>query len=693
MSKYLDYNHQVSNLKDGFYDLEKDYLALKSFLEEVKELSYSFDSYEEKLKYLIDNDFLEDFLNSYSLDDILSLHELVEKENFSFHSFMSARKFYQDYALKTNDKKYYLETYADRIKSVSLSLGQGDINLAKEIAFVMIKGYYQPATPTFLNAGKKRRGEFVSCFLLDIDDSLNSISFNLGQSMYLSKIGGGVALNLTSLRARGENIKDITKVSKGVVPVLKLLEDAFDYADQMGQRKGAGACYLNIFHYDIEEFLDTKKINADEKSRIQTLSLGVIIPDKFLQIAKENKPFYVFGPQSVQKEMGKSLEDIDINLYYEDMINNPNIYKKELNARDLLTNLAKLQFESGYPYLIFIDEANRRNPLKGVGTIGMSNLCTEIFQIQKRSLIRDYDEENELGYDISCVLGSLNLVNIVENGALEIAVEAGMKALTAVSEMTSLTNAPTLKKANEMFHSVGLGAMNLHGLLIRYLVGYESEEAKEIVSGLFSAINFYSLRTSMLISEERGRSFEGFELSDYKNGSYFNMYLEKDFSPKSEKSQKALSKVKVPTPEDWEKLKGEVASKGLYHAYRLAIAPTQSISYLQNATSSIFPIVDKIETRTYGNSTTYYPAPYLTRENALFYKTAFQTDMKKMIDIVSEVQLHIDQGISCVLYIDDSTSTRDLVKLYLYAHKKGLKSLYYTRSRNLTVEECLSCAT
>lgn len=693
MPKYLDYNHQVSSLKDGFYDLEKDYLALKSFLEEVKELSYSFNSYEEKLRYLIENNFLEDFFLTYSWEDILSLHELVEKENFTFHSFMSARKFYQDYSLKTNDKKYYLETYADRIKSVSLSLGQGDIALAKEIAFAMIKGYYQPATPTFLNAGKKRRGEFVSCFLLDVDDSLNSISFNLGQSMYLSKIGGGVALNLTSLRSRGENIKDIAKVSKGVVPVLKLLEDAFDYADQMGQRKGAGACYLNIFHYDIEEFLDTKKINADEKSRIQTLSLGVIIPDKFLEIARENKPFYVFGPQSVQREMGRSLEDIDINVYYQDMIDNPSIYKKELNARDLLTNLAKLQFESGYPYLIFIDEANRRNPLKGLGSIGMSNLCTEIFQIQKRSIIKDYEEENNLGYDISCVLGSLNLVNIVENGDLELSVKTGMKALTAVSEMTSLTNAPTLKKANEMFHSVGLGAMNLHGLFIRHLIGYESEEAKEIASSLFSAINFYSLQASMLIAQERGKSFDGFGLSEYKNGSYFNLYLERDFTPKSEKAKKVLSKIYVPNQEDWKNLKEEVASKGLYHAYRLAIAPTQSISYLQNATSSIFPIVDQIETRTYGNSTTYYPAPYLTRENVLFYRTAFQVDMKKMIDLVSEVQLHIDQGISCVLYIDDSTSTRDLVKLYLYAHKKGLKSLYYTRSRNLTVEECLSCAT
>jgi ribonucleoside-diphosphate reductase alpha chain len=148
----------------------------------------------------------------------------------------------------------------------------------------------------------------------------------------------------------------------------------------------------------------------------------------------------------------------------------------------------------------------------------------------------------------------------------------------------------------------------------------------------------------------------------------------------------------LPSPEDWARLKEEVRAHGLYHAYRLAVAPTASISYIQNATPSIQPIVEHVETRTYGNATTYYPVPFLSPETFWFYKTAYQMNMYRLIDLVAEAQAHVDQGISTVLYVTSETSTRELARLYIYAAKKGLKSLYYTRTKNLSVEECLSCA-
>ena len=172
--------------------------------------------------------------------------------------------------MKTNDSKYYLENFEDRAVFNALYLANGDRNLAHKILEELISQRYQPATPTFLNAGKKRRGEMVSCFLIDIEDSMLSIGRNINSALQLSRIGGGVGVNLSNLRATGSPIKEIENASSGVLPVMKLLEDSFSYSNQLGQRNGAGVVYLNVFHQDILEFLSTKKENADEKIRVKT---------------------------------------------------------------------------------------------------------------------------------------------------------------------------------------------------------------------------------------------------------------------------------------------------------------------------------------------------------------------------------------------------------------------------------------
>ncbi|MBW6187519.1 ribonucleotide-diphosphate reductase subunit alpha, partial [Pseudomonas aeruginosa] len=158
---------------------------------------------------------------NYSESALLEIYELVRGENFQFKSYMSASKFYKDYALKMNNGKVYLDNYEDRIIAVSLFLANGCFDFAKQFALEMIKQRYQPATPTFLNAGKRVRGELVSCFLLEVGDSLNSITFNISSAMQLSKIGGGVALNLSNIRARGEEIRGICNIAKGIIPVMK----------------------------------------------------------------------------------------------------------------------------------------------------------------------------------------------------------------------------------------------------------------------------------------------------------------------------------------------------------------------------------------------------------------------------------------------------------------------------------------
>lgn len=280
------------------------------------------------------------------------------------------------------------------------------------------------------------------------------------------------------------------------------------------------------------------------------------------------------------------------------------------------------------------------------------------------------------------------------SGDLRRAVHSAMDSLTAVSDMTAIANAPGVRKANDLMHSVGLGAMNLHGYLMKNRISYQSGIGREFADAFFAAINYYSIERSMEVAKERGGTFYGFDRSDYANGAYFTQYIENDFRPKFERVADLFTSVgmELPGPDEWERLAADVAQHGLWHAYRLAIAPTQSISYVQNATSSVLPISDVMETRTYGNSTTYYPAPFLTRENKISYTSAFKMDQRKIIEMVATIQRHVDQGISTILFVDSNTPTNELVQYYLYAHKLDLKSLYYTRNKLLPVSECTSCA-
>lgn len=686
-------NQVMSKDAEGNYDLDKDKEAVRSyFVEHVNKYTVFFHDLREKLDYLIENQYYIDFYKKYKFSDIEEVFDLVYAKKFRFPSFMSAFKFYQNYALRDNTGEFFLERYEDRIAAVALFLADGDKKKALEYAKLMINQEYQPATPTFLNAGKVRAGQMVSCFLDEVGDNLTGIGYAIDEGMKLSSIGGGVAYNFSKLRARGEAIKGIDGRASGVMPVLKIMEDVFSYANQLGQRPGAGAAYLNIFHWDIEEFLDSKKVNVDEKIRIKSLSIGVIAPGKFMELVAEDKDMYVFAPLTVRQAFGVDLDEMDMDEMYDQLVEHPQVKKRKLDARQLLVRIAQVQKESGYPYLFFKDNANKDHALRQLGSVKFSNLCTEIMQLSEVSEIGQYYEKDQIQRGISCNLGSLNIVNVMENKRIKQAVKGAIDALTQVSDITDIDIVPSIKKANEELHSVGLGAMNLHGYLVKNQIAYESREALDFCNVFFMMMNFYSLERSMEIAKDRKTVFKDFEQSDYATGEYFTKYLEKDFVPQTDKVKALFDGIKIPTIDDWKALADKVKKYGLYNAYRLAIAPTQSVSYIQSATSSIMPIVDPIEVREYGDSTTFYPMPFLTNDNIFYYKSAYDMDQKNVIKLVSVVQRHIDQGISTILHTNSNETTRDIAKYYIYAHKMGLKSLYYTRTRKSTIETCLSCS-
>ena len=697
----LDYhslNAQL-NLYDaqGHIQFDADRQAARQyFLQHVNKNTVYFHDLEEKLEYLVEEGYYEKpVLEQYSFEFIKGLFKQAYAHKFRFPTFLGAFKYYTSYTLKTFDGTRYLERYEDRVCMVALYLARGDEKLAQALVEEIISGRFQPATPTFLNAGKAARGELVSCFLLRIEDNMESIARGINSALQLSKRGGGVALNLSNLREQGAPIKKIENQSSGVNPVMKLLEDSFSYANQLGARQGAGAVYLHAHHPDIYRFLDTKRENADEKIRIKTLSLGVVIPDITFELARKNEDMYLFSPYDVERVYGVPFTEISVSEKYYEMVADKRIRKSKINARNFFQTLAEIQFESGYPYIVFEDTVNRANPIKG--KITMSNLCSEILQVSEASTLAADLSYEHVGKDISCNLGSMNIAKSMDSDDLGKTIETAVRALTAVSDLTDIRSVPSIERGNAMSHAIGLGQMNLHGYLGREHIHYGSPEALDFTNMYFYTVVYHAIRASMTIAKERSERFEGFEDSKYASGEFFDKYIDRVWEPETERVRELFANTHIPTQDDWRQLREDVATHGMYNQNLQAVPPTGSISYINNSTSSIHPIVSKIEIRKEGKiGRVYYPAPYMNNDNLEYYEDAYEIGPEKIIDTYAVATQHVDQGLSLTLFYPDTVTTRDVNKNYIYAWRKGIKTMYYMRIRQQAlqgteVEGCVSC--
>ncbi len=685
--------------KDGKMQLDKDKMAARRyFLDHVNQNTVFFHSLRERLDYLVENEYYEkEVLDQYRFEFIEQLEKLAYSKKFRFEAFMGAYKFYTGYALKTFDGARYLERFEDRVVMVALALAEGDEAIASSLVEEIISGRFQPATPTFLNCGKKQRGEFVSCFLLRIEDNMESISRGINSALQLSKRGGGVALSLSNIREYGAPIKKIEGQSSGIIPVMKLLEDAFSYANQLGARQGAGAVYLNAHHPDILRFLDTKRENADEKIRIKTLSIGVVIPDITMHLAKDNEDMYLFSPYDVEKVYGVPFGDISVTEKYQEMVDDPRIRKSKIKARTLFERIAELQFESGYPYIMYEDTVNNANPV--AGRINMSNLCSEILQVNTPTTYNADLSYNEIGKDISCNLGSLNIAMVMDGPDFGKTIETSIRALTAVSDQSDIESVRSISDGNHKSHAIGLGQMNLHGYLAREKVHYGSEVALDFTNIYFYTVLFHALKASNKLAIERKSHFVGFENSKYASGEFFDKYINQVWAPETEKTKElfAGSNIAIPTQADWVELKASIQKHGIYNQNLQAVPPTGSISYINNSTSSIHPIASRIEIRKEGKlGRVYYPAPFLSDETWEYYDDAYEVGPEKIIDTYAVATQHVDQGLSLTLFFKDTDTTRDVNRAQIYAWRKGIKTIYYIRIRQqaLTgteVDSCVSC--
>lgn len=688
--EHITLNAQAKSTNNAQFDLQ----AAQSYMKNhILPNLMDFKSISARIKYLIENQYYDEtIINKYSMLEIEKLTNEAYSFNHQFPSFMGILKFYNSYALKTFDGKKYLENYEDRVVMNSLFFGNGNIVAASKILKQIMLGRFQPATPTFLNAGKKQRGEYTSCYLLRVEDNMESIGRAITTSLQLSKRGGGIALCLTNLREFGAPIKNIKNQATGVIPVMKILEDSFSYANQLGQRQGAGAVYLNAHHPDIMTFLDSKRENADEKIRIKSLSLGIVIPDITFELAKNNEQMALFSPYDIEKVYGKAMSDIAITKEYYHMLNNPNIKKTFIGARKLFQMIAELHFESGYPYLLFDDTVNNRNAHPG--RIVMSNLCSEIVQVSTASEYSSDLNFKTVGEDISCNLGSINIAKIMESGNEfgEVIYQA-ISSLDHVSRSSDFASAPSVAYGNARNHALGLGAMNLHGFLATNHIFYDSKEAIDFTNIFFYTMAYHAFKASNQLVDKFG-SFSGFKLSKFADGSYFDKYVKCEidkWKPETKKIQDLFTKynIMIPTQKQWKALVTKIKTKGLANSHLMAVAPTGSISYLSSCTASLQPVVAPVEVRKEGKlGRVYVPAYQISNDNWKYYNVGgYEMGPNPIIDIAAAAQQHIDQAISLTLFINADATTRDLNKAYIRAFKKGCASIYYVRIRQEVLKD------
>jgi ribonucleoside-diphosphate reductase alpha chain len=329
----------------------------------------------------------------------------------------------------------------------------------------------------------------------------------------------------------------------------------------------------------------------------------------------------------------------------------------------------------------------------------MSNLCSEILQVSEASEFNADLSYSHMGKDISCNLGSLNIASAMDSADFGKTIETSIRALTAVSDMSHISSVPSVEKGNDASHAIGLGQMNLHGYLARERIFYGSEEGIDFTNIYFYTVTYHAIRASNRLAVERGQSFKGFENSKYASGDYFDKYTDREWLPATEKVRDLFEKagIAIPTQEDWTALKQDVMASGLYNQNLQAVPPTGSISYINHSTSSIHPIVSKIEIRKEGKiGRVYYPASYLSNDNLEYYQDAYEIGPEKIIDTYAAATQHVDQGLSLTLFFRDTATTRDINRAQIYAWRRGIKTIYYIRLRQMALEGtqvqgCVSC--
>lgn len=640
-----------------------------------------------------------ELLEKYSEEEIEYFGEIIEPEKDNLYTYAGLQTLIDRYLAKDHQGNIYeLPQERNMIIAMQLMIDEKPeqrTKLVEEAYWALSNLYMTVATPTLANSGKTH-GQFSSCFIDTVDDSLRGIYDSNTDVATLSKAGGGIGVYMGKVRALGSDIKGFKGVSSGVVPWIRQLNNTAVSVDQLGVRTGAIAVYLDVWHKDIRDFLDLKLNNGDERRRAHDIFPAVCIPDLFMEQVAKRGEWYLFDPHEVRKTMGWSLEDFydeekghgSFREKYWQCVNHPTLSKERVEAIEVMKRIMKSQYETGTPFMFYRDTVNRANPNKHAGIIYSSNLCTEIMQNMSPTIVvEEILQDGKIkitkqpGDFVVCNLSSINLGRAVPDGVLERLIKIQVRMLDNVIDLNK-DRIEVLQAVltNEKYRAIGLGTFGYHHLLVLKGIQWESDQAVEFADELYEEIAYHTIKTSMELAKEKG-AYPLFEGSDWETGKYFiDRYTGKDCDGNEILGGK------------WYELMQMVEKYGIRNGYLMAVAPNGSTSIIAGSTASIDPIFNKFYYEEKLSIKVPVTAPDLTPKTNWFYKSAYHIDQKWSIKQNAARQRHVDQGISFNLYITNQTKAKELLDLHMEAWKQGLKTTYYVRSTSVEVEECESCA-
>lgn len=696
------------------------YLAARFYLNQLyaqaavnrgykKEQKYG-DFYELIIKLTNIGIYSSDLLDLYTRNEIIEIGKVINPEKDYLFNYVGLFLLADRYLAKDYEKNIY-ELPQERFMIIAMTLMKHEcpskrLSLVKEAYWALSNLYMTVATPTLANAGKSY-GQLSSCFIDTVEDSLDSIYLNNWDIARLSKDGGGIGVYYGKVRALGSDIKRFKGNSSGVIPWIRLINDTAVSVDQLGQRQGAVAIYLDIFHKDIMNgFLDLKTNNGDERRKAHDIFTGVSIPDLFMKKLEEVDEtgrsigeWHTFCPHQVKQVMGWKDEDgtpLGLEDYYdetdhkyftqkyEEAVNHPLLPRRTYRAMDIMARIMVSQLESGTPYMFYRDEVNRQNPnkhVKGRGrtSIYCSNLCTEIMQNMSATVIqKEYqDEEGNIvivrkpGDFVVCNLSSIHLPNTVRSNVLGRLIRIQMRMLDNTIDINHISVGQA-KRTNEKYRAVGLGSFGWHHLLAHKEIHWESEDAVDYANKLYEEISYYTIQSSMELAKEKG-AYQMFPGSEWQTGEYFTR--------------------KGYTSERWIKLQEEIQAHGVRNGWMLAVAPNSSTAKIGGSTDGIDPLYAIEYAEEKKNFKFKVIAPDLDHHTYNYYRRV-RHELSQLWSIKQNAarQRHIDQSISFNIYVRHDIKARELLQLHLEAWKHGLKTTYYVRSTSQTeIDECEAC--
>lgn len=628
-------------------------------------------------------------LEKYKHEDIAYFQEAITPERDQLFHYLALHTLATRYLAIDHEKRTY-ELPQERWMIIAMHLMQDEAEdkrneLVLEAYWALSNLYMTVATPTLNNAGKTH-GQLSSCFIDTVDDNLQSIYDVNTDVAQLSKNGGGIGVYMGKVRGRGSAIKGFKGMSSGVVPWIRQLNNTAVSVDQLGTRKGAIAIYLDVWHSDIESFLDLKLNNGDERMRAHDIFPGVCLPDYFMEQVENRGDWYLFDPHEVKQVMGFSLEDFydeekgagSWREKYEACINEPSLSHRKVAAIDIMKRIMVSQLETGTPFMFYRDEVNRMNNNPHEGMIYCSNLCTEITQnMSPTQFLEEFIDDDgaivkkyKSGDYVVCNLSSIHLGRAVTEGALERLISIQVRMLDNVIDINTLP-IQQAQLTNQKYRAVGLGTFGWHHLLALKGIHWESQEAADYADELYEEIAYLTIKASAALGKEKG-SYNTFKGSKWESGEYFTNRGYDD--------------------EKWTALKEDVQKNGIRNGYLMAVAPNSSTSMIAGSTASIDPIFDVFYYEEKKDFKIPVTAPDLNHKTYDIYRrSAYIVDQRWSVRQNAQRQKHIDQSISFNFYVPNTIRASVLLGLHLQAWKEGLKTTYYVRSTSNDIEECEWC--